>query len=255
MIIQCPNCGFSGRIPKYAVAVPHHARCLRCRHQFELSSLLPGKPQEDLPVPSPEAAAGESDTAHGGDPGSSSYELKAITEDLATATEASEGGDPWGDQEDEVLLGGDARSFPKVAGIPAPAPGITPLPRLHLASGLVHGAKDPWYSRVLQAWGIFFLIWALVILGRSVHSLLTAADFTTGGREILSSVVSILLLVPGSAGLFLLVDLGRYIRGLSRQSPEAEDVADEPFGEPATPLRTWPVEPRTLPAVRAANGH
>ena len=119
----------------------------------------------------------------------------------------------------------------------------------------MHGPKDPWYSRVLQAWGIFFLLWGVAILGRSVYHLVTADHFATAGRDIFWSVVSALLLVPGSAGLFLLVDLGRYIRNLSGQSPESGESAEEPSGEfAATPLRTWPAGTRTLPAVRAANG-
>ena len=39
MIIQCPKCGFSGRIPSYALDSPHNAKCPHCKFRFELGSL------------------------------------------------------------------------------------------------------------------------------------------------------------------------------------------------------------------------
>jgi len=255
MIIQCPNCGFSGRIPRYAITVPHLARCLRCRHQFEPSSPLTDDPREDLAAPSSGAVFGGQGGGHGGDPGSSSYELKAIAEDPAIGIEVAGGAVPWDDEDDEAILNGDGLLLPKGAARPPVASGITPLPHLRLASRLKHGPKDPWYSRVLQAWGIFFLLWGATILGRSAYHLVTADHFASAGRDIFWSVVSALLLVPGAAGMFLLVDLGRYIRNLSDQPQYSSELAEEPSGESASPpLRTWPTETRTLPAVRAATG-
>src|SRR3954452_23337046 len=101
MIIQCPNCGFSGRIPGYAVAIPHHARCLKCRHQFELGTLLQGEPGREPPGPSTEDTSARSRTGQEQDPGSSFYELKAITEDDGSALEQEDIVDPWGDGEDD----------------------------------------------------------------------------------------------------------------------------------------------------------
>src|SRR4051794_31282790 len=192
MIIQCPNCGFSGRIPRYALTVPHLARCLRCRHEFEPGSLVPGGTHAHAPAPPAGADFGPPGPGRGGDPGSSSYELQAITDELAASVRTVEGDDPWDSEgeEDRAVPGGKGRAFPKVAAPPDGASGITPPPRLGLVSRMLYGPADPWYSRVLQAWGGFFLIWALAILGRSLHHLATARDFATSGREILSSVVS-----------------------------------------------------------------
>jgi len=253
MIIQCPNCGFSGRIPRYAVTAPHLARCLRCRHQFEPGLLLPAGLQDDVAVSAPGKVLEGAGSGSEGDPGSSNYELEAITEDLATGIEEL-GSDPWGDEDEEPVMT-SGPSFPKMAS-PREGPlGMTPLTYLRWAFRLMPGPADPWYSRVLQAWGIFFLFWAVAILARSLYYLMTAEKFATATQDIVWSVVSVILLVPGSAGLFLLVDLARYMRGLSRDEQDARDFADEPSGESATPpLRTWPEGPRALSAVRAANG-
>jgi hypothetical protein len=254
MIIQCPNCGFWGKIPKYAVAIPQYARCLRCRHHFELASHLPGGLRGELALPSPEVAVERSGTGDADDPGSSSYELKAITADADTELEAGDIKEPWEEEKEDAPAKGEARRLSGVSMTAVPIPGTIASIRLRLASVFAAGPADPWYSRVLQAWGIFFLAWALLILVRSVHSLLTVPDLAAEGRDILSSVVSVLLLVPGAAGLFLLVDLGRYIRRLSRGSTGLEDAPVKPPAEAAGRQRPWPMKADTLPAVRAANG-
>jgi hypothetical protein len=254
MIIQCPNCGFWGKIPKYAVAIPHYARCLRCRHQFELAPYLPGGLRGEPSLASPEVDAGRSGTGHEDDPGSSSYELKAITADADTELATSDIKDPWDEEPEGARADGETGRSPGVAVSAVAIPVTVASLRHRLASAFLAGPMDPWYSRVLQAWGIFFLIWALLIVVRSVHALLTVADAAAEGRDILSSVVSALLLVPGSACLFLLVELGRYIRRLSRGPMVFEDAHERPPGEVAGRPRPWPMKAATLPAVRAANG-
>jgi hypothetical protein len=61
----------------------------------------------------------------------------------------------------------------------------------------------------------------------------------------------VVLLVPGAAGLFLLVDLGRYIRGLrpagNPGTPTAVAAGGSPTPLPAIPRRSW--RPRR-PALR-----
>src|SRR5271166_2464463 len=84
MIIQCPNCRFSGRIPSYAVDSPYNATCPRCRFRFELSALLADRLVGML-----------AESELGSEPGSSSYELKAITEDFEQPQPAAERRDPW----------------------------------------------------------------------------------------------------------------------------------------------------------------
>jgi hypothetical protein len=180
--------------------------------------------------------------------------LKAITSDADAELATSEIKDPWGEEADEAPGEGEAGRLPGVAISAVPMPGAIASRRLRLASLFVARPTEPWYSRVLQAWGIFFLIWALLILVRSVHSLLTVGDIAAEGRDILSSVVSVLLLVPGSAGLFLLVDLGCYIRRLSRGPTAFEEASARPAGEAAGRQRPWPMKAGTWPAVRAANG-
>src|SRR6516165_1522538 len=88
MIIQCPNCQFAGRIPGYAVDSPYNARCPRCRFRFEL--------QAHLAYPDHEMLAG---SEHQGGPGSSSYELKAITDDFAQSDPVTNHPDPWDDEQ------------------------------------------------------------------------------------------------------------------------------------------------------------
>src|SRR5271157_2721045 len=88
MIIQCPNCRFSGRIPSYAMDSRYNATCPRCRFRFELHALLADRDVGML-------AESELDSG----PGSSSYELKAITEDLEPPQPRVNLRDPWGDDE------------------------------------------------------------------------------------------------------------------------------------------------------------
>ncbi|MGA8350576.1 MAG: hypothetical protein WB773_22485, partial [Isosphaeraceae bacterium] len=143
-------------------------------------------------------------------PGSSSYELKAITETHSVADSR----DPWEYAEEAIPFNGsgDARVDPARSSlVTAAAPWETPA--LSLAVSDAAGA-EPWYSRVLQVWGILFLIWATMIVARGLFPQFVPASGPTSHPDAVSNVVSVLLLVPGAAALFLLVDLGRYIRGL-----------------------------------------
>jgi hypothetical protein len=106
------------------------------------------------------------------------------------------------------------------------------LPPAYQQPVALGSAIDPWYSRVLEAWGVFLLIWAAIIVGRSLLSLLARTDGQAAGNEIVSAVFSVLLLVPGAAGLFLLVDVGRYIRDL-RIHASAAIVGQAEKGGPA----------------------
>src|SRR5262245_19994807 len=92
MIIQCPNCGFSGRIPSYALGSPHNAKCPKCRFRFELGALFL-EPVLEMPVTQPNS--GLSVDGQGGDPVSSAYELKAITDDFGPEGEWDDPDDPW----------------------------------------------------------------------------------------------------------------------------------------------------------------
>lgn len=247
MIIKCPNCLFSGRVPSYAVDSPYNARCPRCRFRFELHTLL-----ADLDV----RMLAESEPHSG--PGSSSYELKAITDDLGQSDPAANRPDLWGDEQDEGAPDGSnggrldpvRSSFPTAAApwkTPAPAPAVSDVP-----------GDEPWYSRVLQVWGIVFLMWAAMIVVRSLFLLFFPGSDTTSHSAVVPSVVSVLLLVPGAAALFLLVDLGRYIRGL--QPPPPRKVSTTTSSESPVALslqsslqssRLWSRLFQSTPSVRS----
>ena len=167
---------------------------------FALSCLLLADPDVGM------LAESELDT----DPGSSSYELKAITETHSVADSR----DPWENDEEAIPFNGsgDARVDPARSSLStAAAPWETPAPSLAVWDA---AGAEPWYSRVLQLWGIVFLIWAAMIVARSLFLQFVPGSGPTSRSDAVSSVVSVLLLVPGAAALFLLVDLGRYIRGL-----------------------------------------
>jgi len=227
MIIQCPNCRFSGRIPGYAVDSPHNARCPRCRFRFDLQALLAdsvlGMVAESGPEPGP---------------GSSSYELKAITEENGHAPPAADTHDPWqGDEEPDPFDDAGLIDPARGAYPTATRPVKTSVPALADSKSSEVRAAEPWYSRVLQVWGIVFLIWAAMIVARSLFPQFVPVNGAPGGSDVVSSAVSVLLLVPGAAALFLLVDLGRYIRGLRPPDPRTAS-------ETASPVRAVSMRPR-----------
>jgi hypothetical protein len=208
MIIQCPNCQFEGRIPRYAVNSRYNAKCPRCRFRFELHAR-----HAELDI----GMLAESEPHDG--PGSSSYELKAITDDLALTDPLTNHSDPWGDEHSGVSLYGSAGNGTdpaRSAFLANAVPWETTSPPLEVSEPR---REEPWYSRILQVWGIVFLIWAAMIVTYSVLLLLLSGTGATSRTDVVPNVVSVLLLVPGAAALFLLVDLGRYIRELQAQPP------------------------------------
>ena len=239
MIIQCPNCRFSGRIPSHAVDSPHIARCPKCRFRFELLALL-ADPDVGM--------LAESESVTG--PGSSSYELKAITETHSVA----ESRDPWENAEEAIPFNGsgDARVDPARSSLStAAAPWETPAPSLAVRDA---AGAEPWYSRVLQLWGIVFLIWAAMIVARSLFLQFVPGSGPTSRSDAVSSVVSVLLLVPGAAALFLLVDLGRYIRGLRPPTPReasTPSTSAKPVSLNLRPGRSWSRPFQDTPSVRS----
>ncbi len=238
MIIQCPNCQFSGRIPSHAVDRPHIAKCPKCRFRFELHALLADPIVEMLAEPD-------------SGPGSSSYELKAISEDFEQPHPAADQADPWGDDPGAVSFNGsgDGRVDPARSSFStAAAPWETPAPALAVSEA---ARAEPWYSRVLQVWGIVFLIWAAMIAARSLFLQFVPASGPTSRPDAVSSVVSVLLLVPGAAALFLLVDLGRYIRGLRPPDPRNASERSSPAPARADSM-SWRPWTRPVPSAPSA---
>jgi hypothetical protein len=256
MIIQCPNCGFSGKVPKRAFDIPHQARCKRCHHQFDLSRLVDAVTSMASPSWISRIDQAQADGVFV-DASSSSYELKAITDDFGLLKETEDLDDDWPDQERDPyrraaakLIEASSQTLAPDALPVAPA-SVMPAYQQPVPLG---SAIDPWYSRVLEAWGVFLLIWATIIVVRSLLSLLARTDGQAAGNDIVSAVFSVLLLVPGAAGLFLLVDVGRYIRDLRIQAPSA--VVGQAGRDGTAPLtvRLWRLKAWIHRASRAVNG-
>ncbi|QEH37387.1 hypothetical protein OJF2_59770 [Aquisphaera giovannonii] len=235
MIIECPKCHFSGRIPSYALDTPYNARCPRCRFRFELNTLLAGAPDDALEAPGIDGLEAETGDGPAGDPGASSYELKAIAEEFDAGPSVAEDLDWRGDGHSADLAGVAASS-----GAPIDDRGDPTV----AASGFLGprwSASDPWYSRVLQAWGVAFLIWAALILGRSLQWMFAADGDASGPGHLVATVCCVVLLVPGSAALFLLVDLSRYLRRRTLAPEPSEDARRPPVfdGRLSGPMGLW----------------
>jgi hypothetical protein len=256
MIIQCPNCGFSGNVPNRVFEIPHQARCKRCHHRFDLSRLVDAM----SPMVSPswisviDPAQAEPAFA---DASSSSYELKAITDDFGLMKESEDTDDQWPDQGQDPyrraaakLIRASSQTIAPEALHAAPA-SVAPA---YLQPVPLGSAIDPWYSRVLEAWGVFFLIWATIIVVRSFLLLLARTDGQGAGNEVVSAVFSVLLLVSGAAGLFLLVDVGRYIRDLRIHAPTTEVGQVGKAGSTTLTVRLWRMKAWIHRASRAVHG-
>jgi hypothetical protein len=191
------------------------------------------------------------------DPSSSSYELKAITDDFGLTHQPGDPRDPWLDHEDgdsyrravdELIKASATGSSPDALTSVADSPSTS-----YVESGPHHSAIDPWYSRVLEAWGVFFLIWASVISVRSLFSLLAPGASSPLSRDLVSAVFSVLLLVPGAACIFLLVDVGRYIRDLRLQAPTREFLSKTAGATPFA-LRSWRLKSWIHRSTQALSG-
>lgn len=182
----------------------------------------------------------ESEPQGGAD--ASSYELKAITDDLGQQGPAANRRDTWEDEQDEGAFNesGDVRVDPiRSPSSTVAGPWETPAPTIAVSEAV---GVEPWYSRVLQAWGVVFLVWAAMIVARALFLEFFSGSEPMSRSEPVSSVVSVLLLVPGAAALFLLVDLGRYIRGLRPSSPTNASTTSpsaSPFSLKLRPSRSW----------------
>jgi hypothetical protein len=56
------------------------------------------------------------------------------------------------------------------------------------------------------------LIWAGLIVVQSLYRLRLAESSVASGSEVITAVISVLLLTAGAGGLFWLVDMGRQLR-------------------------------------------
>jgi hypothetical protein len=149
------------------------------------------------------------------DPGSSSYELRAISED----DDAGEDGTQ--DAGSGEFYGDVRRASSKLLALPGPASSDLVDDSTHIAessssAGLqpvdASEGTDPWYARILHIWGIVLLVWAALVLGRDLPVLYFSPEPATSNGQLISTVISVLLLVAGAAGLFVAVDFGRSLR-------------------------------------------
>jgi hypothetical protein len=238
MMIQCPNCGFIGGVPGHVTARHRNARCPKCQFRFGLTANLerPALALPALPGPLPHAAlAVVSDEEQ--NPGSSFYVLQAITEENwePARAEGSSGirevEHPEQSNRDSsapAALGDAPLSDPAAAGAGARA--VAPA-----------RTRDPWYARVLQGWGVVLLVWAGLLLFRNLSRILAGAGDSARDAELIPTVLAVLLLVPSAAGLFLLVDLGRFIRGMRPLGSNLPSPPEVPSGSAVrlVPRRFW----------------
>jgi hypothetical protein len=214
MIIECPNCGWPGRVPDHAVAIPHRARCPECQHWFELGTIPAPGLLRYVPTSEPESGPDRCDEGDGPGPGSSSYEHEAITEDFGPGRDRGEADGPGDGSDHDPLLAGppDRNGHPFQSRRAVAAPRSIPPAPAQPRPGVARPGQGPWYGRLLDGWAILLLIWALLIVARTLRLLLDPGAGPVNAAETIPSVVAALRLAGGAAGLFLVVDLGRSMR-------------------------------------------
>jgi hypothetical protein len=208
MIIQCPSCGFSGRVPNYVAAVPHHARCPKCKFRFDLGALVSRIP-ESIDAP-PHVELRHDLRRPRLDPSSSSYEIEALTEDFSDSD--ADRGEDWDDDWNGSTDRDD--TFAPIALPIAPPPHLPKSDGRFTAPPLERDASlspvaTPWHYRLFQAWAILFILWALLIGCRAVLATINRDEAFLFSKESLWPVASVVLLVTSAAGLFSLMDLSR----------------------------------------------
>lgn len=172
MILDCPHCGFSGRLPEHAIPTAHRARCPRCRLGFDID------------------AAASSDKAPPAGPNDSSYQLDPI---VAGFDDSRDG--EWSNDADWPR--------PSTIGSPRPVPAAVP-------AGLGRFPRPGTIRiRLFQAWALAFLLAAAAIGARTVVAVVRFDDARFFSAELLHPVAAVVLLVGASALLCLSVDLGR----------------------------------------------
>ncbi|MDG3005228.1 zinc-ribbon domain-containing protein [Paludisphaera mucosa] len=213
MIIECPHCGFSGRVPDHAALAPHQARCPKCRSRFDI-----GDP--DVQVAEP---VGRPDLRHDLtrprlDPSDSSYELDPLGDGLGPL-------DSWDDAWDVDPEADPAHANGTLAAA-APAVDRRPSPWVYLA-------LRPWVWRIrlFQAWAVIFLLAAAVILVRTALAVARFDDARFFSNELLRPIAAVVLLVSAAALLCLSVDVSRRLA----RSTYAPNSPPSPSPLPAPP--------------------
>jgi hypothetical protein len=252
MIIECPTCGFTGRVPNYVAAAPYHARCPKCQDRFAL-----GEAAEQSPVANEDRARRELRhdlTRPPLDPSSSSYEIEALTDDFDSDEDEdhSSHSHDWDDDWDGEIEADDASD---------PAVETGRLPRFLLnrtgstrepATGRdrpTATVATPWRIRLFEAWAILFIIWAALIGSRAILATISRDQDSLFSTATIWPVASVVLLVSASAGLFLLIDLSRRF---AAPPPGAISVPPLPSGAPAH--RNGSIEPAVIKSGNLTTG-
>jgi hypothetical protein len=253
MIIQCPSCGFSGRVPGYAATAPHHARCPKCQFRFSIADRA-------APIVDPLEGAARLDLRHDltrprHDPSTSSYEIKALTDDFPEDDEDERDEREWDEDWKGAIEADDEPPTARPVELPPflrkrhePPPGVNRGGRGRLS-------VDPilWYSRLYQSWAVLFIAWAAIIGFRAVLATISREEDFLFSMPVIWPVASVVLLVTGSAGLLLLIDLNRRLR-LAPSAGPAPEASPSSFAAAPAPRKeqgtdeSIVVKPRKLSA-------
>ena len=215
MIIECPSCGFTGRVPSNVAAAPHHARCPKCQLRFNLGELV-------ARVPEAVDAGSRPDLRHDMtrprlDPSSSSYEIEALTDDFSSDDDDERGAvDDWDDDWDDPIEPDEDAPSQATAVRSVRLPGFLLKEEESTRQSMIGRDRatspdaTPWRFRLFQGWAILFIIWAALIGTRGILATIDGDQDFLFSAATIWPVAAVVLLVTASAGLFLLIDLSRW---------------------------------------------
>ncbi|WP_337177117.1 hypothetical protein [Paludisphaera sp.] len=203
MILDCPHCGYSGRLPDHASPATHRARCPKCRLGFHIDD------------PRIRALASVDSAGARTDPDDSSYELDPI---VAGPDDPWEG--PWSDGPDEPW-DGDWSGDPGVVPPPPRAAPASRLPVVLPPVRVAHALRPATLRiRLFQAWAVAFMAAAAAIALRTAVAAWRFDDARFFSDELLRPVAAVVLLVCAAALLCLSVDVSRRLTRLSYGPPQ-----------------------------------
>jgi hypothetical protein len=192
--------------------VPHHARCPKCRSRFDLRELV-----DEAFDPGDGRARAELRhdlTRPRLDPSSSSYEIEAISEGFSPDDGDGPSADEWDDDWDGAIESDDV-AFPVAADPPVPIrlARLASLVNQLAADRGVPRITTPWQVLLFQAWAVLFIVWAALIGMRAMLATIRSDEALFFSTAMVWPVACVVLLVTGSAGLFLLIDVRRRLTG------------------------------------------
>lgn len=214
MIIACPRCGFSGKVPDHAALAPHQARCPKCKFRFDI-----GDPDVQIPEPFDRAGLHHNLARPRLDPSDSSYELDPIVDGFEGV---------WDVPMSEEFESEDDAVPSAMTGAP------TLAARANWGGGsrasewvLRRLRPSVWRIRLFQAWAVLFLFWAGWIVVRTVIAVSRLDDAHFFSNDLLRPIVAVVVLVSTSALLCLSVDVSRRLARLT-YGPSGPATASPP---------------------------